>query len=826
MVQGMGGGNALDFTLGISRATVSGVTKFKDLVTTIAQSFVKHFKEEKKLTDTIVERNKMISEAHADQESAEKRINKLLANRDEDIRKISEGVANMSNTLNNVKGFAAIALGIYSVTEALGALKDAGETVDDMLSKSRITFGGYTNALMAYKGFQDKISTGDLFGTANEYMSASQTLMTKGIHITSEMTTTLNDWAAASGKSVTDVASAISSAVDGNVSAFEDFGITSATMKRFGRFEAGTNSMKNAVLDFVKAQKQFNNAAAEAPLTWKNIAERMGAMKDKFFEAIMGHANDPNSLNQMVKRTIKETLDFLSKNAAFFKALATGISATLKWVFKQVGNFARFIIGKSQEAIDALSSYMANYKERIAGFILYLELIKMRIIDFFKAHKEAIMFAIKMYGYFKVAKLALAIGSGITNSVLAYHAQIKALFLTITQSKAFTVFQSLVVALGRTILTNVLAPMASWIAAQIGLNVAMFANPIGLIVAGIAAAVAAVVAIIYYWDELTAMMKKTPNWVIAIVSVFMPIVGIVMLIMKYWKQIKKVVMPIVVWVRNFVVLAFLKIKKFFKAIVDGIIAFAVMVKDFFVRVVTAIWDGIKAVATKIKDFVMAIGRGIYDWLIQPIVDGFNWLWDNLIPDWLKDFGGWLLESLLAVKDKLVAFFTELGSLINPMNWYENKTQAVVSVATNVLQGTMGGGGSLISGFMGATGITGDDILNVLGSAPSANDLGNAVAAEGGTGWYVDADGNIVDKDPNAVTAPTTGTGSTPSLLPSFEGLFKPQAATTTNTTNVQKGAVTINLMSSGDDETNAKKVSQAVEDNLRKMQRKETLKGK
>lgn len=49
-------------------------------------------------------------------------------------------------------------------------------------------------------------------------------------------------------------------------------------------------------------------------------------------------------------------------------------------------------------------------------------------------------------------------------------------------------------------------------AAQLGLNIAMSANPIGLIVIGIAAAIAAVGALIYWWDEIWAAIKSFTKW--------------------------------------------------------------------------------------------------------------------------------------------------------------------------------------------------------------------------------------------------------------------------------------------------------------------------
>lgn len=55
--------------------------------------------------------------------------------------------------------------------------------------------------------------------------------------------------------------------------------------------------------------------------------------------------------------------------------------------------------------------------------------------------------------------------------------------------------------------------------AMLGFNLVMAANPIGLIVAGIAAAVIAVGALIYYWDDLKATMGEW-GWVKAISGIF------------------------------------------------------------------------------------------------------------------------------------------------------------------------------------------------------------------------------------------------------------------------------------------------------------------
>ena len=60
--------------------------------------------------------------------------------------------------------------------------------------------------------------------------------------------------------------------------------------------------------------------------------------------------------------------------------------------------------------------------------------------------------------------------------------------------------------------------------AMLAVNIAMYANPIGLIVAGIALAITAVGALIYYWDDLKATFLDMA-WVKAITGVFATVWG-------------------------------------------------------------------------------------------------------------------------------------------------------------------------------------------------------------------------------------------------------------------------------------------------------------
>lgn len=68
---------------------------------------------------------------------------------------------------------------------------------------------------------------------------------------------------------------------------------------------------------------------------------------------------------------------------------------------------------------------------------------------------------------------------------------------------------------------TMLVSMGSWIAtttaatlAQLGLNAAMYANPLGLLVLGIVAVVGAIAALIHWWDDIWGAIKRFAQWCI------------------------------------------------------------------------------------------------------------------------------------------------------------------------------------------------------------------------------------------------------------------------------------------------------------------------
>ncbi|KPK96006.1 hypothetical protein AMJ80_02375 [bacterium SM23_31] len=111
-------------------------------------------------------------------------------------------------------------------------------------------------------------------------------------------------------------------------------------------------------------------------------------------------------------------------------------------------------------------------------------------------------------------------------------------------------------AAGLKILSPILIPIvkiyAIWTAAQWALNIAMSANPIGLIIIGIGLLIAAIGWVVTNWEKLTKGIKdgvrKIWNWFsglldnpffVALGTLFAPFITVPALIVKHWEPIKK-----------------------------------------------------------------------------------------------------------------------------------------------------------------------------------------------------------------------------------------------------------------------------------------------
>lgn len=117
----------------------------------------------------------------------------------------------------------------------------------------------------------------------------------------------------------------------------------------------------------------------------------------------------------------------------------------------------------------------------------------------------------KWLGYAAVGVLGLVAAGGLISVVMG------------AATMAMTAWNTATM-IGRGITAAWTASIAFLKGAMLALNIVMYANPIGLIVAGITLAIAAVGALVYYWDDLKATMGEW-GWIKAIGGIFSSVWG-------------------------------------------------------------------------------------------------------------------------------------------------------------------------------------------------------------------------------------------------------------------------------------------------------------
>jgi len=169
-------------------------------------------------------------------------------------------------------------------------------------------------------------------------------------------------------------------------------------------------------------------------------------------------------------------------------------------------------------------------------------------------------------------------------------------------------------------------------AAQWLWNAAMAANPIGLIIVGVAALIAGIVLLIKHWDAVSAAVKgafawfqnllgKAPDWLLALVF---PI-G---LVIKHFDKVKAAAGAVVIWILS----RWPLIKNVLLSPVNFVIAGWTTLKDSLIGVFTAVASAASSAFATVKEVI----AGVLDWIVAKI----NWVVSK-IPSFMVPGGGGL-----------------------------------------------------------------------------------------------------------------------------------------------------------------------------------------
>jgi hypothetical protein len=271
-------------------------------------------------------------------------------------------------------------------------------------------------------------------------------------------------------------------------------------------------------------------------------------------------------------------------------------------------------------------------------------------------------------------------------------------------------------------------------AAQTALNVALTANPIGVIIMAVAAVIALLIILIKNFKKITAWVKSNTEKVMLFFTILYGPIGLVISMIKElvsnWQNIKKAlsgaglfdaIKKIGTSIKDFIKPAmdwFIGIWDKVKAAVTGFFtSIGTAVKNFFMPVInwiTGIWNAVSsAVVGVFRNIWTAVStflEPIFTWISatwQKIVAFFK---DNAIVNAIKVIGGTLISGLLAPVQGLL----EILSHIPGLGHLAGKGAEKIQEMRNWLKGT--------DGAATATNAT-EDVnagLSPLGESPTAS----------------------------------------------------------------------------------------------------------
>lgn len=262
-----------------------------------------------------------------------------------------------------------------------------------------------------------------------------------------------------------------------------------------------------------------------------------------------------------------------------------------------------------------------------------------------------------------------------------------------------------------------------WSAAQWVLNVAMTANPIGIIIVAIGLLIGAIILLVTNWDTVVAFLGDVwqgfVDWFMAVMDGFL----------GWWNGLWTAVWEWIVSVWDAIVAGI-------TTYINTVLAVITAVAGFIVSVWTAVWDGISSFFTSIWNFMVAAATVAIKMVLSIITTVVN----TVSSVWNSVWSG------------ISSFFSGIWEgIVNTVNTVGAVFGAAFSNVANIVSGAFEGVVSVIRGVI-------NSIIDVVNGALSGI---NAVASTVGGALGLDihvgqiprlAQGGIIQKRPGGIIA--------------------------------------------------------------------------
>lgn len=553
---------------------------------------------------------------------------------------------------STVRKITALTGATLSLASAFYALKTTASEYVDSLRKNTFLFGGVLGTMKAIEQAQQRLIKGLSYFDPKDQLEGMNRLMAAGVQVRENLDW-INKAAHASGQSFAQFSGAIASAIAGNMGQLVDMGlITQRATRMFEKYAANTIQREKAIINFLRTHKGLSAAIRNDFETIEDQTKRINSVWNAFLKSIVGKPNDPNSLYGQTVYAMKLIAEANAQNLERMKKAGYVIGHVLGWVVRNVGHFITWLGRQVRNAIRAVGITTDNYVEFTRSLLVWLEFLKLKLIDVFRTMAEHIKNAVLAIKKFTedhpiLTKIIITLGAlavawklvgarilycyALQKRYIAFQGPALGKFAVWLQSLAAWLpkpFRTAWVFLGKWI-SRAFVAIKGWILMIPGLASKAFAAIKGLFVAFNA--------------------TNPVGWIILAISLITTLYATCKPVRKFINGMFKMVWELIKMAWNLLYGMF----------------------TFIIRIGKGIWNWITDKSSWLWEHVKMLGSWIYDSILSPIGnflgflgDGIKSLWhlikDSSVVRWLKNN---IIDPLSNFFSNVLDFFKGLGSAI-------------------------------------------------------------------------------------------------------------------------------------------------------------------